>query len=193
MNLSFFLGLVLLGAGAAYFRAKHAGDTFNIAALTVFVTAAGVLVVSLGAKATLPVCIVLACVCVSAATDLSSGYIYDAVTYPSLGVILLASLALGTVWSMAVWTGLAIAGGGLLAVMTRRRGLGLGDVKLFAVVGAGLGSSIPEIFGGSFVIGAFIVALRLLRRQIRFGETVPFAPFIATATILWLAYEGLWA
>ena len=191
MNLLCFLGFVLLGTGAAYVRAKHVGDAFNVAVLATFVTAASIVVARLSSHAALPVCIVLACVCVSAATDLSSGYVYDAVTYPSLGVILFASLFLGTGWSTVLWAGLSFAGIALLAVMTRRRGLGFGDVKLFTVVAAGLGASIPEIFGGSFVLGAFVVAVRLLRRQIRFGETVPFAPFIATATILWVACEGL--
>lgn len=193
MNILWFASFVLFCGGAAYVRAKHVGDAFNVAVLIGFAVVAGLVILFLGTRATVPVCVVLGCVCVSAASDLSSGYIYDVVTYPSLSVILLASLSIGTFGWTIMWSGLSFVCAGLLAVMTRRRGLGFGDVKLFTVVGAGLGASIAEVFGCSFVIGACVVAIGLVRRQIRFGQTVPFAPFIAVATMLWVAYEGLFA
>lgn len=193
MTILCFLGFTLFFAGAAYVRAKRASDGFNVVILTAFAMSAGALILFMGTRATVPMCVVLACICASAASDLSSGYIYDAVTYPSLTLILLASLSIGTLSSTLAWSGLSFASAGLLAVLTRRRGLGFGDVKLFTVIGAGLGGSIVEVLGGSFVIGACVVAVGLARRQIRFGQTVPFAPFIAIATILWIAYERLFA
>jgi len=186
-----FVGLTLLFAAAAYLRAKYMDDGFNTFVLIAFALAAGLVIACVDTLATFSVCVVFACVCACGATDVSSGYVYDVVTYPSFGILLLASLYIGTLDSTVMWAGASFAAVMLLAAVTRRRGLGLGDVKLFTVVGAGLGQSFPEILGCSFVIGALVVGAGLVRRQIRFGQTVPFAPFIAVATIVCVAYERL--
>ncbi len=174
-------------------QAKRAGDAFNVVFLILFALAATAVIALSGGRTTFSQCLVFACVCTCAATDLSSGYIYDVVTYPSMVMMVLASLHAGTLNSTAAWTCLSFACVALLVVVTRGRGLGFGDVKLFAVVGAGLGGSVIGVLGGSFVVGACLVVVGLLRGRIRFGQTVPFAPFIAIATILSVPFERLFA
>ncbi len=172
-------------------HAKRMGDAFNAFILIPFAAAAIAAIAVSGPRTTVPVCLVLASVCVCAASDSSSGYVYDVVTYPSLLFVLLASVYAGTLSSTALWACLSFASLALFAVLTRQRAFGFGDVKLFTVVGAGLGPLFFGVLGGAFVIGACVVAVALLRGRIRFGETVPFAPFIAIATILSLPCERL--
>ena len=51
------------------------------------------------------------------------------------------------------------------------------------VVAAALGPSVGFVVGTACVIGAGVAVVALLRRRVHFGETLPFAPFIALATM----------
>lgn len=74
---------------------------------------------------------------------------------------------------------------GLIVVITRGRGMGMGDVKLAGALGLWLG--LPGIFytlGLAFIIGGvFGVALLLTRRK-KIKDVVPFGPFLTLGVLL---------
>jgi len=123
---------------------------------------------------------VLAGLAVSAWTDVRTGYIFDRVVI-ACGVIVAIAKVLERDTASALW-GAAACGSalGLLWVVTRGRGLGLGDVKLGALVGSALGVGLGfASLGTAFILGgAYIVGLALFRR-LPADRTVVFGPFIA--------------
>lgn len=98
---------------------------------------------------------------------------------PAMGMSLLISSLLG-----------ALIGGGmfLLAYFLSRGGVGMGDVKLLAVIGAYVG--VGNIMALTFVtalISAFFSIAMLAMKKINLKEEIPFAPFVLTGTVLMMA------
>jgi prepilin signal peptidase PulO-like enzyme (type II secretory pathway) len=125
---------------------------------------------------------VAACIC--AVTDLATGLIFDEVVALGLIACLYASAGSGTQALGGCVAG-ATCGFALLALVrvATRRGLGWGDVKLGAVVGAALGVRlVAHAIGLAFVIGALSVLPGLLRGRRHFGDRIAFAPYLAIAT-----------
>jgi leader peptidase (prepilin peptidase)/N-methyltransferase len=125
-------------------------------------------------------CVVLVAVSV---TDLETRRVPNRVIVPSLAVALLARTALDP---SARWAVGALASGGLLFVLAvaHPAGLGMGDVKLGAFLGALLGwYGILALVLGSFA--AFVPAAAVLVRRGRAGAKVglPFAPFLAAGGV----------
>ena len=78
---------------------------------------------------------------------------------------------------------------GLLVVLTKGRGMGLGDVKLAFLMGLVLG--LPRIIVAlyfAFLTGALVSAILILSKKKKFGQTVPFGPFLVGGTIFALFY-----
>jgi leader peptidase (prepilin peptidase)/N-methyltransferase len=75
-------------------------------------------------------------------------------------------------------------------LLTRREGMGLGDAKLLAMIGAFLGwRSLPlTIFAGS-LLGTIIGTAIILFSRDRFYK-IPFGPFLSLGALLWLAVWG---
>jgi len=71
--------------------------------------------------------------------------------------------------------------------------MGLGDVKLAFLMGLVLG--FPKIivaFYLAFLTGALIGVILILARKKKFGEQIPFGPFLSGATIIALFWgEGI--
>ena len=91
----------------------------------------------------------------------------------------------------------AVAGGGTLGlvmvvflVVRRKEGMGMGDVKLLAMIGAFLGAwpAIPFVIFVSSVIGALVGLPMALLRKDSLGMALPYGPFLALAAILWLLH-----
>lgn len=77
----------------------------------------------------------------------------------------------------------------LLILITRGRGMGVGDVLLaflFSLM-VGFPASFVMIFL-SFIFGGFLSAVLLILRRKRFGQTVPFGPFLAGAAVFSIFY-----
>lgn len=121
----------------------------------------------------------------------------DALTQPLLWLGLLGSAAqfIHTPLEQSVW-GAALGWGGLWLVaqtyarMTGKEGMGAGDFKLLAAMGAWLGpwALLPLVFFASLsgaVVGLWLQA----RQQLHQGLYVPFGPFLAAAGLL-LAFTG---
>ena len=104
--------------------------------------------------------------------DLDHQLILDRITYPSIPVFYGAGLLLGNEWSEGL-IGAALGYGVVLVIakgyywLTGREGMGMGDGKLLAVVGALLGwrGVVVALFGGSLVGSVLGVAALLLARR----------------------------
>lgn len=99
--------------------------------------------------------------------------------FPKLGVAIMISAVSG-----------ALFGGGmfLLAHCLSKGGVGMGDVKLLAVIGIYMGSdSIMATAFLSVVISAIYSIAMLALKKINLKEEIPFAPFILIGTVLTMA------
>jgi prepilin signal peptidase PulO-like enzyme (type II secretory pathway) len=126
---------------------------------------------------------VLACVAVCCATDLQTGYVFDAVLLAALAVLLPASGASGHLRQGMCG---AFAGGALPLVAflwSRGRWIGLGDVKLAGIVGMALGSrgALLCLWVACVLGGCVALWMLVTKRAGRRGE-LRFAPFIAVGT-----------
>jgi prepilin signal peptidase PulO-like enzyme (type II secretory pathway) len=190
-----WLFAVALGTLAAIARVRNTAVTFCRPNVVILMLAALVMIV-VGEVREAPVAIgvalVLACVIVCAATDLATGLIFDAVTAASILMILLFAFATKSL-TMSI-LGACVCAGSLLAlyVATRRRGIGLGDVKLGAVIGAGCGAELGiGAIGSAFVVGALWAAPLLLSGRALASDRVVFAPCLALGTLGFLAFASL--
>ncbi len=125
-------------------------------------------------------------------TDLLEYRVPNVVTYPSTALALGAAALFpdGNVLNALV---AALAGGLiflLLAIITRG-GLGLGDVKLAALIGAALGFPggyqalvIGVMAGGFVILGLFLTGV-VSRKQ-----AVPYAPFLALSAVAVVLTQG---
>jgi leader peptidase (prepilin peptidase)/N-methyltransferase len=132
--------------------------------------------------------------------DMRTQLLPDQLTLPTLWVGLLLSLIPVFVEPKAAILGAAIGYMSLWSVywlfklLTGKEGMGFGDFKLLAVMGAwmGPGALLPIILLSSLVgalIGGTMIALRKHEREI----PMPFGPFIAMAGWIWfIAGPYLW-
>ena len=127
--------------------------------------------------------------------DWDTTYLPDSLTLPLLWAGILAATQGWTGVSLlsSVW-GAAIGYLSLWSIywafklITGKEGMGFGDFKLFAALGAwfGVTALIPIILLAA-VIGAIIGMAMKLRSQLREGRYVPFGPFLALGgAAVWL-------
>ncbi|MBI4999389.1 prepilin peptidase [Candidatus Gottesmanbacteria bacterium] len=123
-------------------------------------------------------------------TDLRYEIIPDQIVYPAILISLIYNFLSYFPFTEVFWgyllTGFGAAGFFLfLYFLTRKKGMGLGDVKLAALMGLFLG--FPKIIIAlylAFLTGAVIGVILVLIGKKKFGEQIPFGPFLAGATIL---------
>jgi leader peptidase (prepilin peptidase)/N-methyltransferase len=116
--------------------------------------------------------------------DLKHHRLPNILTLPGIGLGLLLSASLGQIKSSILG---ALTGGGLLfiASIATRGGLGMGDAKLQAMVGAFLGLKAMLISLAIGVILGGIVAFILLALQVRGRkDMIPYGPFLITGALL---------
>jgi leader peptidase (prepilin peptidase)/N-methyltransferase len=131
--------------------------------------------------------VLVACCAISAVTDMQTGYVFDRVLAVAAILLLPAVAASGRLENAVI--GAAVAAGLLLLpyAVSRGKGLGLGDVKLAAFIGFGLGN--PAAIGAvwsAFVLGGIAAAFLLAR--VRGARTMPFAPYLcagAGCALVW--------
>ncbi len=142
------------------------------------------LTIAAAIPAALALCTAIAC----ALTDRVTGYIFDRASFPALALTLTASCS--SVASAQAHVLGAVVVAALYFVpyaVTRGRGFGLGDVKLGAVIGAGMGLHLGTIaFAASFIIGALAGVVLLARGRAR-DAAIPFGPFQAAGTFVAVA------
>ena len=113
--------------------------------------------------------------------DLRHQIIPDVITLPGIGVGLVASVAADRVsWLQSV-VGILVGGGlFVLVIVLSRGGMGGGDLKLGAMLGAFLGwqALLVGLFVAVMLGGLSAVALLASRRLAR-KDAIPFGPFLA--------------
>jgi leader peptidase (prepilin peptidase) / N-methyltransferase len=127
--------------------------------------------------------------------DLRHRIIPNRLTYPALllfpVVILVAWLVAGSVDPLDALIGLGLFGGVLFVIAVISRGMGMGDVKLAALIGLVLGSLglryVGVAAGAAIVLGGLggVVALAMGRGR---KSAIPFGPYLAAGAVV----AGLW-
>jgi leader peptidase (prepilin peptidase) / N-methyltransferase len=127
--------------------------------------------------------------------DLYHQIIPDVISLPGIVVGLLASLIVPQITFLNSLIGVLLGGGSLFLVATvyhwlfKREGMGGGDVKLLAMIGAFLGwkAVILTIFLSSF-IGSVTGIILILIKGKDFKYAIPFGPFLSAGAVISLFY-----
>lgn len=128
-------------------------------------------------------------------TDLTHKIIPNVITLPGIGMGLLGAATVLPVGIINALLGVAVGGGILWALawaspyLFGKEGMGGGDIKLLAMIGAFLGwkATLLTIMIGSLsgsVIGVSLIALGFLKRN----EYLPFGPFLVFGALLSMFY-----
>ncbi len=125
--------------------------------------------------------------------DLDHQIIPDVITLPGIPIFFLLAVFVVQVPWMEAAIGLFVGGGVLLAIalgyefITKREGMGGGDIKLLAMIGGFLGwKSLIFVLLFSSLLGAVIgVALMLIKKEDA-KYAVPFGPFLSAAAVAYL-------
>ena len=125
--------------------------------------------------------------------DLKHRLILDKVTYPAAALALvLAAVTPGLSFPRALLGGAVVGGFFLLFHLVSRRGIGLGDAKLGALIGAvtGLGfdsathlEAIYAVIFGVF-LGGFVALILLVTRLRSLKDPIPYGPFLCAGAAL---------
>lgn len=125
--------------------------------------------------------------------DLKYGIIPDKIIFPAIFVSLLYFLLNTEYFIPNVISGLgAFLFFLALHLITRGRGMGLGDVKLVFLLGLFLG--FPKIVSAlylSFILGALagLILVLLKKKRLFKGETIPFGPFLVLGSVISLLWS----
>jgi leader peptidase (prepilin peptidase)/N-methyltransferase len=127
--------------------------------------------------------------------DLAHQIIPDVISIPGIVIGFGASFLIPSVSWLESVLGI-LAGGSLLLLvavvyrwLTKRDGMGGGDIKLLAMLGAWLGlQAIPFIILASSVVGVLVGggSSLLLKKGMR--TRIPFGPFLAVASIIYIFF-----
>lgn len=127
--------------------------------------------------------------------DLDLQLIPDVISLPGVVVGVLFSLVSPalTLWSSLI--GVAAGAGVLLAValgyraLTGREGMGGGDVKLLAMIGAFLGwRAVPFTLFAASCVGSVVGVLAMVRRNADSKLALPFGPFLSLGALCYLFF-----
>lgn len=139
--------------------------------------------------------VLLLCLITLSVIDLDEMLLPDQITLPLLWAGLILSISvlpispvesiLGSVFGyLILWSVFWV-----FKLVTGKEGMGYGDFKLLAVLGAWLGwKFLPFLILASSVIGALCGIVLLLVKNKKANQAIPFGPFIALAGILALFY-----
>jgi len=126
--------------------------------------------------------------------DLETGLLPDALTLPGMAVGLLLAWPEGRfvdgLIGMVTGYGVFWLVGWLYFKATGREGMGHGDYKLLAMLGAFMGwQALPFIVFASSVVGAVLGSLVLLASRAGLRAEIPFGPYLAAAGMSWFIWH----
>ncbi len=145
--------------------------------------------------ATMIYCLFFSALLVVTVIDLRHYIIPDAISLPGIPAGVAASFLLpGITWFDSVAG--ALLGGGILFLVawgyyffTGREGMGGGDIKLLAMIGAFLGwKAVPAVIFFSALAGSVVGIITIIFNKKDRHFAVPYGPFLACAAILYLFY-----
>ncbi len=131
--------------------------------------------------------------------DLDHRIIPDLLSLPGVAAGIVVSFLPGTIFWLDSLIG-AVAGGGILFLvavgyerMTGREGMGGGDIKLLAMIGAWMGwKQLPMVLLISSFSGALIGGVFILISRKGYRMQIPFGPFLSFGALLCLFFgEGI--
>ena len=125
-------------------------------------------------------------------TDLKYYLLPDKLMYPLLGVSAIALLVYepSQLITHIISAVLAAVFFAMLIVISRGKGMGWGDVMYGLFLGILLGhpGTIVALYI-AFLTGAFISVILLLSKKKKFGQIIPFGPFLILGTVISLYYS----
>lgn len=132
---------------------------------------------------------------VSSFIDLEHRIIPDVLTLGGLALGIIGSLLGLTLKPYQALLGLLVGGGGLFLIgflyelLRKREGMGGGDVKLLAMIGAFTGpkGALFSMFFGSF-LGACVGFLLMKLKRLEAQGAIPFGPFLSIGSFLYLLW-----
>lgn len=127
--------------------------------------------------------------------DLKHQIIPDVITLPGIPVFFLFSLAIPSISLKTSLIGILAGGGSLLIIamgynlLTKKEGMGGGDIKLLAMIGALIGwqGVLFTIFIAS-AMGTIIGLFLILKARKGMKFAIPFGPFLSAGAILYIFY-----
>ena len=127
--------------------------------------------------------------------DLEHQIIPDVISLPGVVVGFACSFILPWLGWKSSLIGILLGGGSLLIVaygyefLTKKEGLGGGDVKLLAMMGAFLGwRSVPFIIFAASLVGSVIGVGIMLAQKKDTKLAIPFGPFLSFGAVLYIFY-----
>jgi leader peptidase (prepilin peptidase)/N-methyltransferase len=139
----------------------------------------------------------VAALIVIAVIDLYHQIIPDIISLPGIGVGLLASIIIPEITFFDSLIGILFGGGSLFLVATlyqwlfKREGMGGGDIKLLAMIGAFLGwkAVILTILLSSLIGSITGITIMVLKGK-DFKYAIPFGPFLSLGAVIALFYQN---
>ena len=128
--------------------------------------------------------------------DIDHQIIPDVITLPGIPVCFAATFALQKISFMDSLTGILAGGGSLYLVawiyyfIKKEDGMGGGDIKLLAMIGALLGFKgvLFTIFAGSAIGTAAGIIIMIGTRMMNMKLRIPFGPFLSVGAVLYIFY-----
>jgi len=123
--------------------------------------------------------------------DIDHKIIPDVITIPALWIAPAVAFVVGQLTFKSSLIGIAVGGGFLWAIaagyelVRRQEGMGFGDVKLLAMVGAyqGWEAAVFALVVGS-IIGTVVGLALMIARRGRLDMEIPFGPFLVAGALL---------
>ncbi|MCF7821707.1 MAG: prepilin peptidase [Mariprofundaceae bacterium] len=127
--------------------------------------------------------------------DLETGLLPNLLTFPGIAAGLLFSFWAGHLQDAIIG---AVAGyavfwlvAKLFLFFTGREGMGYGDFKLLAMLGAFMGwQALPFVIFASSLVGAVVGSAFILLTRKKMRAEIPFGPYLAAAGVVWFLWGG---
>jgi leader peptidase (prepilin peptidase)/N-methyltransferase len=127
--------------------------------------------------------------------DLETGLLPNVLTFPGIAAGLLFSFWAGYLQDAIIG---AVVGYGafwliarLFLLFTGREGMGYGDFKLLAMLGAFMGwQALPFVVFASSLVGAVVGSAFILLARRKMRAEIPFGPYLAAAGAGWFLWGG---
>lgn len=138
----------------------------------------------------IPALLLTSLLVISVLTDIREQLILDNVTFPTLGLLIVSRIFIGT---EPFWYYLLGGVVGFLMLLflaiVSKGGMGGGDIKLYAVIGVALGPLLTVI---SLVLASFVGAIAgiflMITGKVKKGQPIAFGPSIFVGTLIAYVY-----